>query len=143
MRITGGEDRFWSKVDASGDCWLWTASTSRLGYGEFRLGGRIRKAHRVAYEMLVGLIPDDLEIDHLCRVRHCVNPDHMEPVTHRVNVLRGASLSAANARKAHCKRGHPFDEENTHIWVRPNGGQMRQCRACDRNRPRRERRSAA
>lgn len=87
-----GDDtkRFWSHVDADGDCWLWTASRKDNGYGQIFIGGQNVLAHRYAYESLVGPIPDDKEIDHLCRVRHCVNPDHLEPVTHKVNFDRGA-----------------------------------------------------
>ena len=70
-------ERFWSKVDANGDCWLWTASIRRDGYGAFRLNGRTKYAHRLAWEALIGPIPDGRQIDHLCRARRCVNPDHM------------------------------------------------------------------
>lgn len=108
------------------ECWLWTASIHPTGYGQFQLG----RAHRVAYELRNGPIPDGLTLDHLCRVRNCVNPDHLEPVTRKVNILRGMGLSAQRARQTHCTRGHPFDEANTHI--RPNG--TRRCRACDRAR---------
>jgi hypothetical protein len=71
--------------------------------------GKVRLAHRVIYEYLVGPIPDGLSIDHLCRVRHCVNPAHLEPVTHRENVLRGQAPTAVNGRKTRCKRGHEFN----------------------------------
>ena len=121
-------ERFWSKVDMDGDCWLWTAGRDTGGYSSFSVKGRRLYGHRFAYEALVGPIPDGLEIDHLCRVRHCVNPGHMEPVTSRENTLRGIAPAARNARKTHCKRGHEFTPENTHM--RPNG--HRQCRACRR-----------
>ncbi len=91
------------------------------------------RAHRFAYELLVGPIPDGLVIDHLCRVRHCVNPAHMEPVTRWENTLRGGSFSAVAARQTHCVNGHPFDEENTHVDRRG----FRRCRACNRERLRR------
>lgn len=104
--------RFWEKVDKTDDCWLWTGHT-RGGYGRLKIGSKHRQAHRLAYEWLVGPIPEGkAHLDHLCRVRHCVNPAHLEPVTHRENVLRGESVVAKQARQTHCKRGHEFTEEN-------------------------------
>lgn len=102
-------DRLWSKVDASGICWEWTAYKNPKGYGHFYRAGRWEKAHRVAYELLVGPIPRGLELDHLCRNRACVNPDHLEPVTRKVNNLRGSSPTSYNARRTECAKGHPFD----------------------------------
>lgn len=116
-------ESFWSRVDATGDCWLWTGPFDRDGYGAF--SKRRSGAHRFAYETLVGPIPAGLVIDHLCRVRACVNPDHMEPVTIRENVQRGARL-----RQSHCRAGHRMDDENTLIQRRSGGGYRRQCRTC-------------
>ena len=122
-------DRFLAKIVAyPHGCWIWQASTTHNGYGQFWVGGRMVKAHRFAYEMFVGPIPEGLELDHLCRVRNCVNPAHMEPVTHAENVRRGESFSAINAGKTHCPHGHAYDAENT--YVKPNG--WRHCRACQR-----------
>ena len=128
-------DRFWSKVEFGDwlDCWLWTASRVD-GYGRFRLGGRgssPARAHVVAYELLIGPVPDGLELDHLCRVPACVNPSHLEAVTHAENCRRGRA-GAHNADKTHCPRGHPYDEENTY-WFGPDG-KWRDCRACVRTR---------
>ncbi len=128
--------RFWNKVEKTETCWLWAAYISTNGYGYFNLDGRPTQAHRVAFELTRGPIPDGLVTDHLCRVRHCVNPDHLEPVTHRENILRGDSPNAHNARKTHCIHGHPFNAENT--YVRSNGNRM--CRPC-LNRRRRETRA--
>ena len=122
--------RFWAKAyeDASG-CWLWTAGKLRGGYGAFGApGGGMRQAHRYSYEQLVGPIPAGLTIDHLCRVRACVNPAHMEPVTRRDNTMRGESAPAANARKTHCPRGHSYSGEN--LYVSPRGERF--CRTCVR-----------
>lgn len=84
-------DRFWSKVNKTDSCWIWTATLYDSGYGRFRYNNKWNKAHRIAYNFLVGEIPEGLELDHLCRVRCCVNPDHLEPVTHRENMVRGAN----------------------------------------------------
>lgn len=105
--------RFMSKIDKTATCWLWIGGLDAYGYGQF---DRHDKAHRVAYEMLVGPIPEGLVIDHLCRVRRCVNPEHMEPVTHGENNLRGIGPAAVHAAQTHCIRGHEFTPENTYIW---------------------------
>ena len=130
--FTGREvARFWKAVDskAPDECWLWTRSLSR-GYGQFQLhrGGvwRPAKAHRVAFEMLVGPVPDHLQLDHLCRTPACVNPAHLEPVTNRENGLRGNSLPARNARKTHCQNGHELTPANT----RRSGAHGRRCTVC-------------
>lgn len=119
----------YSQADVLTGCVLWTAYVDREGYGRTNYRGRPVEAHRAAYECLVGPIDPRLELDHLCRNRRCVNPDHLEPVTHRENVLRGAAFSAANSRKTHCKRGHPFEPANT--YTNPSTG-SRECRACAR-----------
>lgn len=123
------EERFWAKVDKTDACWLWTAATTR-GYGQFGFEGRVQLAHRVAWTLLVGPIPDGLTIDHLCKVKHCVNPAHLEPVTIRENIVRADGTGGMNARKTHCPLGHAYDEENT--YRKSNGG--RECRACRRLR---------
>ncbi len=100
------EDRFWMKVSKSGadDCWEWLACCVE-GYGQFFVAnGKRVKAHRFAYELLVGTIPDGLTLDHLCRNRKCCNPSHLEPVTVAENVLRGEGPCAQNARRTHCRR---------------------------------------
>lgn len=114
-------DRFWSKVDKTATCWLWTRGKSD-GYGVFHIKRIPRGAHRVAYELLVGPIPEGLELDHRCRNRACVNPAHLEPVPHRVNVKRGLSGQLKNE----CRKGHEYTEENT--YHAPSG--KRFCRAC-------------
>lgn len=100
-----------------------------------RVDGKQRYAHRLAYEWAVGPIPPGAQIDHLCREPRCINPDHLEAVTQRENIVRGESPSAVNARKTHCLHGHEFTPENT--YRRPDDGN-RQCRACanERNRQR-------
>lgn len=98
-----------------------------------RVNKRGQQAHRVAYELFVAEIPEGFDLDHLCRNRGCVNPDHLEPVTRRENLLRGETIPARNARITHCPQGHPYDAENTRI--RPCG--RRRCAACNREAARR------
>jgi hypothetical protein len=124
--------RFWAKVDKSGDCWMWIASTDCRGYGQIKWGARVRKAHQVAYEICVGPIPEGTELDHLCRVPACVNPAHLEPVSHRENYARGASRSANALRTNVCINGHEFTPANTRI----RKGGSRVCIECARKRTR-------
>ena len=126
------EERFWAKVKKTDTCWLWTAYRSRGGYGQFRLNGKTVKAHRFAYELLIGPISEDLTLDHLCRVRSCVYPAHLEPVTRGENVLRGEGRSAIHFRQTHCLRGHPFEDQN--IYRPPERPGWRECRECKRGR---------
>lgn len=123
------EARFWSKVDASGDCWGWTAARTSNGYGYYKFDGRMVRAHRHAWETLVGPIPDGLQIDHLCRYKVCVNPDHLRVVDNRANQLAGyRSPTARNARKTHCANGHLLSGSNLVIQVSPQYARL--CRAC-------------
>jgi hypothetical protein len=133
----GIEGRLWEKVspDPNCGCWFWTGATSsrRLGYGTIYANGRHQPAHRVSYELFVGPVPVGLELDHLCRVPCCVNPDHLEPVTHQENTRRGTAGKVAGAlqqAKTHCPSGHPYTPENT--YYRANG--HRECRECSLGR---------
>lgn len=104
-RWSDTENRFWSKVDKTPTCWLWRGYLHK-GYAHFSLNGRTTSAHRFAYQLLVGPIPEGLVIDHLCHVKHCVNAAHLEAVTQKVNTQRGAHLG--RPKQTHCKRGHPI-----------------------------------
>ncbi len=128
------EAAFWSKVERTGDgCWIWQGALGKDGYGVLKFNGHHTGAHRAAYIMARGPIPDGMQIDHLCRNRLCVRPSHLEVVTCRENLMRGRTIQAANAAKTHCKQGHPFDADNTKITTR---GQRR-CRTCHRIQSRR------
>lgn len=118
-------ERFWSHVSKTDTCWLWTASI-RNGYGVFWPADRMVMAHRFAYEEAKGAIPDGLDLDHLCRVRNCVRPSHLEPVTRHENVMRGDVPRALRENK--CRFGHPFTDENT--YVNPKGARI--CKTCRR-----------
>lgn len=112
-------------IHQTGDCWVWTGAKSSNGYGNYWNRG----AHRVVYELLVGEIPKGKQLDHLCRNRSCVNPEHLEPVTQKENLLRGIGQCAINAKKTECKRGHIFSSENTYVW---RGKRI--CRECSKIR---------
>jgi hypothetical protein len=125
------EERFWSKVDYdvhdTSRCWTWEAHKTRGGYGQFGIySGQMVSSHRLAYELEVGVIPDGLDLDHLCRNRSCVNPNHLEPVSEKENALRGIGPTAVNARKTHCPRGHHYDGYE----VEASGASRRFCTVC-------------
>jgi HNH endonuclease len=129
------EERFWPKVVIpSSGCWVWVGARNHLGYGSVELppdGGprRARAAHRVGYELVVGPIPEGLELDHLCRYHSCVNPLHLQPVTHKVNMRRGVWTAPKFQRaKTHCPAGHPYSGDN--LYINPRGSRV--CRTCAR-----------
>jgi len=120
-------ERFWAKVMPTGFCWEWTGGKNAQGYGNFNANRTTHRAHRVAYELMVGPIPAGLVIDHLCRNPSCVNPDHLEPVTPRENTMRGRApkLLRQLATKEFCKRGHPMPDL-------VEGRRQKVCKACRR-----------
>lgn len=128
--------RFWAKVNKrsgrswnGSECWEWLGRPDRDGYGSFKVGGTRFRAHRLAYELTHGPIEPGLVPDHLCRWPTCVNPAHLEPVTHKVNSLRGIGPIPENATKTHCTNGHHLSGDN--LIVRPCGKRMRrECREC-------------
>ncbi len=124
------EQRWWSCVDKTEGCWLWLGVPNASGYGTLKVEGRTVLAHRFGYEMLIGPIEVGKLLDHLCRNRRCVRPDHCEPVTSQVNTLRGDTLAAREAAQTHCMRGHALAGGN--LINRRDG--KRACRACNRER---------
>ena len=119
--------RFWSKVNKTSTCWLWVGCQGGGRYGQFTIKKVRIAAHRFAYIEKHGTVPKGLELDHLCRVRLCVKPDHLEAVTRQVNLLRGEGWTAIHARKTQCINGHPFNLANTILR-----GPHRRCRTCKR-----------
>lgn len=129
-------ERFLPKVNKTDTCWLWGGDKNQGGYGIFHWRGKHGVAHRFAYESFIGPIPKGLKLDHLCRVRDCVNPAHLEPVTQQENCKRGETGRISgdrNAAKTHCKQGHEFSKENTDYYKNKPG---RRCRTCHRIRER-------
>ena len=136
-------ERFSTKVDLiqpSDRCWLWAGSIDHKGYGRFWTGStpsnpvaKLVGAHRWLFTQLRHNIPDGMTLDHLCQNKNCVNPEHLEVVSMRVNILRGNNQAAENARKTHCIRGHLFDLANT--YIRRSG--RRTCIQCEQTRNRR------
>lgn len=145
-RPTDPVARFWRKVNTNGPemkrdlgpCWQWLGKPHKSGYGRHSPAtGAIVYAHRYSYTLLVGPVPEDLQLDHLCRNTMCVRPDHLDPVTQRENIARSEAATAINGRKTHCDAGHPLVGDNLHVYlIRATGTLGRRCRACGAERAR-------
>ena len=128
------EERFWEKVEKTDYCWNWTATKSKRGYGTFRIDDKMIRVHRFSYELHKGKILNGLTIDHLCRNRSCVNPDHLEAVTIKKNTLRGIGPASQNVKKTHCPKGHKYSGSNLYVL---NG--TRYCKTCKLDNQRKQR----
>lgn len=120
----GVADRFWSKVDTSGECWIWQSVTMAAGYGKFKIGGRMAYAHRVAWVLTHGEILDGFDVHHKCGNQRCVRPDHLESLSH----VEHMSIRTPKPLPVACENGHAWTLENT--YISPKG--KRCCRACNR-----------
>lgn len=128
-------ERFWSKVDKSGSCWLWSGCVSTSGYGRINASGHIRFAHHIGWLLTHGTLPenighgpDEVVTDHLCRVRNCVNPAHLQWVSTGTNTRRG-NTGQHNTIKTHCPKGHAYTADN----ILHKGKNSRGCRQCGRD----------
>lgn len=123
--------RFWKglKVIENG-CWLWNKYKDKYGYGSISVDGKMAKIHRVSFEHFKGEIRKGLQIDHLCRVRHCANPTHLEAVTQRENIMRGDGICSKNAKKTSCRNGHEYNQG--HVYIYPGGRRL--CMTCQKLR---------
>ena len=124
--------RFWShvKVRKVGECWLWEGKPSSHGYGTITIKGRSTYAHVVSFVIFNSSIRENLVVDHICRIKNCVNPHHLRAVTHRTNSLENSdSIAAINFRKTHCKHGHEFNGETSSVRI-TKYGISRTCKVC-------------
>ena len=127
------DELFWSKVDATGSCWFWLGAKNRSGYGSVSRGGKSLLAHRYSYSSLTLEDISGRELDHICRTRSCVNPDHLEPVSRSENMKRAKRCGEFNKSKTHCPAGHAYTEESTYTQL-TRGMISRSCLICRRVR---------
>lgn len=126
--------RFLDKIEyaehSDDDCWYWSSAVNKFGYGAFWLDGKTVRAHRYSYEMIKGKIPDGLQLDHLCRNRLCVNPEHLEVVSLTENIKRGLTgkINHHSSKKTHCPKGHEYTEDN----IKRIKNNNRNCLTCHR-----------
>lgn len=139
------KDRFLSKIEVNPEngCHDWIGPVSVYGYGSHWVKGeegwKKYYVHRLAYVLAHGELREDMTLDHLCRNRACCNPEHLEPVSLKKNIMRGDSPSAHHSRKTHCHRGHEFTKENTGIYKGAKGKPMRRCKKCTSDRRKKNR----
>lgn len=133
------EQRFMSKIKKTDTCWYWTAAKTKAGYGMYSIKHKLIYAHRYSYQMFVGELVANMELDHLCKNRDCVNPEHLEQVTHKENVKRGEALPHLMAKiesrrnQQYCVRGHSLLDKSN-IYNPPKRPKIRYCRKCIKER---------
>jgi hypothetical protein len=135
-RVLKAAERFYQKVEKAGinHCWMWTGARLNNGYGSFRYIGKNTTAHRASYQLHKGEIPTGLHVDHICRVRLCVNPNHLRAVTQRINNLENCrTISSVSFKKTHCNKGHALSGENLLYHKGRREFPYRQCRRCKNN----------
>lgn len=121
-------DRFWSKVDSAGECWIWIGAKGKGGYGNFWTGQGYANAHKFLYTQVYGPVQNGLQLDHLCKNTLCVRPLHLEVVPPKLNCQRG------KGSRTHCPQGHEYNQQNTYVEVTKRGHEQRHCRECGRVR---------
>lgn len=136
----GLSSKFWARVDKTGSCWEWSGKLTRQGYGYVSHARKVLRAHRVSLELHGREIPEGLVVDHICRNRKCVNPDHLRVVTNKENVLCGVGVTAIFARRTHCRNGHELSGDNVAEHGIKHG--YRICRQCINDRKDRDREKA-
>lgn len=127
------KERLVSRITENNECWEWVSPITKNGYGVLSVENKVQLAHRVSYEAYKGTIPKGLQIDHLCRNRCCINPEHLEAVTAKENTKRGDSGKARGAQmraKTHCPKGHEYNEQNTSVYVQRGKYKTRRCKKC-------------
>ena len=124
--------RFWLRVEKTATCWIWKGHVLAKGkaYGQVHIRGKSMMAHRYPWEQKHGPVPPRLQLDHLCRNRLCVNPNHLEAVSARENIMRSTGVAAINAKRTKCVNGHELSPENTKTSLRKDGNTRRHCRKC-------------
>lgn len=120
------KEKIEKNIRINNNCWMWNGAKDKDGYGTFCYNTKKEKVHRISYKLWMGELDPTLTIDHLCNIRSCCNPTHLQQVTIKRNVLRSNGLTAINKRKTHCIHGHPFSPQNTYLYR----GTHRQCKTC-------------
>lgn len=129
-------EKLWDKINKSSTCWFWFGAIDKDGYGIWTSKKKTYRVHRFMYELYNGKILSGMVIDHLCRIRNCVNPEHLRAITNKENILCGVGITAQNSRKIVCNKGHDLSGKNLYVYKNKKGGVDRHCLKCDKERAR-------